>query len=68
MKALQYLRDKQMNFAIALISIHKEKKQHFFQWLKEMGLDNVMVEEEDIKLYPMVKKRLQKEQLLHYFE
>jgi hypothetical protein len=27
-----------------------------------------MIEEEEIKLYPMVKKRLQKEQLLHYFE
>ena len=67
-KALQYLRDKQMNFNIALVSAHKEKKQHFFQRLVEMDLDKVMIEEEEIKLYPMVRKRLQNEKLLNYFE
>ena len=67
-KTLQYLRDKQMNFNIALVSTHKEKKQHFFQRLVEMDLDKVMIEEEEIKLYPMVRKRLQKEKLLNYFE
>jgi len=67
-KTLQYLRDKQMNFNIALVSTHKEKKQHFFQRLVEMDLDAVMIEEEEIKLYPMVRKRLQKEKLLNYFE
>jgi len=67
-KTLKYLRDKQMNFNIALVSIHKEKKQHFFQRLVEMDLDKVMMEEEEIKLYPMVRKRLQKEKLLYYFE
>ena len=67
-KTLQYLRDKQMNFNIALVSTHKEKKQHFFQRLIEMDLDKVMIEEEEIKLYPMVRKRLQKEKLLNYFE
>jgi len=66
-KALQYLRDRQMNFNIALVSTHKEKKQHFFQRLVEMDLDKVMMEEEEIKLYPMVRKRLQKEKLLNYF-
>ena len=66
-KALQYLRDRQMNFNIALVSTHKEKKQHFFQRLVEMDLDKVMIEEEEIKLYPMVRKRLQKEKLLNYF-
>jgi uncharacterized Fe-S cluster-containing radical SAM superfamily protein len=68
LKALQYLRDKQMNFNIALVSTHQEKKQHFFQRLVEMDLDKVMIEEEEIKLYPMVRKRLQKEKLLNYFE
>ena len=68
LKALQYLRDKQMNFNIAFVSIHQEKKQDFFQRLIEMNLDKVMIEEEEIKLYPMVRKRLQKEKLLHYFE
>ena len=67
-KTLQYLRDKQMNFNIALVSTHKEKKQHFFQRLVEMDLDKVMIEEEEIKLYPMVRKRLHKEKLLNYFE
>jgi len=68
LKALQYLKDKQMNFNIALVSTHNEKKQDFFQRLVEMNLDKVMIEEEEIKLYPMVRKRLQKEKLLHYFE
>jgi uncharacterized Fe-S cluster-containing radical SAM superfamily protein len=65
--ALRYLRDVRMNFNIALVSMHQEKKQDFFQRLVEMGLEKVMIEEEEIKLYPMVRKRLQKE-LLHYFE
>ena len=68
MKTLRYLRDKQMSFNIAVVSTHQEKKQHFFQLLKDMDLDNVMIEEEEIKLYPMVRKRLQQEHLLHYFE
>jgi uncharacterized Fe-S cluster-containing radical SAM superfamily protein len=68
LKALQYLREKQMNFNIAFVSTHQEKKQDFFQRLVEMNLDKIMIEEEEIKLYPMVRKRLQKEKLLHYFE
>ena len=65
--ALQYLRDSHMNFNIALVSIHQEKKQVFFKKLVEMNLEKVMIEEEEIKLYPMVRKRLQKEKILHYF-
>ncbi len=68
MNGLQYLREYQMNFNIALVSINLEKKQRFFKHLRELGLDSVMVEEEEIQLYPLVKKRLQQEQLLHYFE
>lgn len=68
MKALYYLLEENMNFNIALVSTHLEKKQRFFQRLKEMNLDSVMIEEEEISLYPLVKKRLQEEQLLHYFE
>jgi hypothetical protein len=33
-----------------------------------MDLGKVMIEEEEITLYPMVRKRLQKEKLIHYFE
>lgn len=68
MRALQYLQEKQMNFNIAVVSMNHEKKQNLFQQLKEMNLGNVMIEEEEIKLYPMVRKRLQQEQLLYYFE
>jgi uncharacterized Fe-S cluster-containing radical SAM superfamily protein len=67
-KALQYLRNKQMNFNIAIVSGNNKKKQRFFKTLVEMGMDKVMIEEEEIKLYPQVRNRLQKEKLLNYFE
>jgi hypothetical protein len=57
-----------MNFNIALVSTNQEKKQIFLKKLAEMNLEKVMIEEEEIKLYPMVRNRLQKEKLLHYFE
>ena len=66
--SLRYLRDTHMNFNIALVSVHQDKKLDFFKKLIEMNLENVMIEEEEIKLYPMVRNRLQKEKLLHYFE
>jgi uncharacterized Fe-S cluster-containing radical SAM superfamily protein len=66
--ALVLLRDARMSFNIALVSVHPEKKQRLYHKLKEMNLGQVMVEEEDITLYPMVKARLQKEHLLHLFE
>lgn len=68
LKALEYLRDNQMSFNIAVVSGSKEKKQLLFQRLVEMDLGNIMIEEEEIKLYPMVKNRLEKENLLTYFE
>lgn len=68
LKALEFLHEAHMNFNIALVSTHPEKKQRFFQHLQEMNLNLVMIEEEEITLYPLVKKRLQEEQLLHYFE
>jgi uncharacterized Fe-S cluster-containing radical SAM superfamily protein len=67
-KSLESLRDARMSFNIALVSVHPEKKQRLFHLLKEMNLDKVMIEEEKITLYPMVKTRLQQEQLLHFFE
>lgn len=67
-KALKNFRENHMSFNIALVSVHQEKKQRFFRQLKDMDLENVMVEEEEIKLYPLVRKRLQKEHLLAYFE
>ena len=66
-KSLEYLKEKEMSFNIALVSTKKEKKQ-FFDKLIEMGLGKVMIEEEEIKLYPLVRKRLQDEKLLRFFE
>jgi uncharacterized Fe-S cluster-containing radical SAM superfamily protein len=68
MKALQLLQEYQMNFNIALVSTNLVKKQDFFKRLEDLGLGSVMLEEEEIQLYPLVKKRLLQEQLLHYFE
>ena len=65
--ALKYLKEREMSFNIAIVSAKKDKKQ-FFDKIVEMGLGKVMVEEEDIKLYPLVKKRLSDEGLLHLFE
>jgi len=66
-KALEHLRDKKMSFNIALVSAKKEKKQ-FFDKLIEINLGKIMIEEEEIKLYPLVRKRLYNEGILHYFE
>ena len=66
-KALENLRDEKVSFNIALVSAGNEKKQ-FFDRLMEMGLQKIMIEDEEIKLYPHVKNRLDKEGLLHYFE
>jgi uncharacterized Fe-S cluster-containing radical SAM superfamily protein len=66
-KALEHLRNKQMSFNIALVSTKKDRKQ-FFDKLVEMDLGKIMIEEEEIKLYPFVRKRLSNEGILHYFE
>lgn len=67
-KALQYLKEKQMNFNIALVSTNQNKKQCFYKKIAEMNLENIMIENEEIILYPSVKKRLQKENMLNYFK
>ena len=66
-KSLEYLRDESMSFNIAIVSTRNDKTELFMR-LKEMELDKVMVEDEEIKLYPQVRKRLAKESLLQYFE
>ena len=48
--------------------IHKLLKNWLFNRLKEMDLGKIMIEEEEIKLYPQVRKRLDKEGILHNFE
>jgi len=67
LKALEYLKEKNLSFNIAIVSVYTDKK-YFFDRLIEMGLEKIMIEEEEIKLYPLVRKRLLDEKLLHYFE
>ncbi|UCF13403.1 MAG: radical SAM protein [Thermoplasmatales archaeon] len=67
LKALEHLRDESLSFNIALVSIIKNNHE-LLNKLRDMDLDRVMIEEEEIKLYPQVKKRLDKEKILHYFE
>jgi hypothetical protein len=55
-----------MNFNIAFVTIKKDKKQ-LLDKLTEMGLEKILIEDEEITLYPLVKKRLEEEKLLHYF-
>jgi len=68
MRAIQHLQKNHMSFNIALVSQNNEKKQRLFQELQAMGLGKIMMEQEEITLYPMVRKRLQDEKLLQYFE
>lgn len=67
MKALLNLIDKKMNFNIAIVSVKKDKKQ-FLDKLNEIGLGKILIEYEEITLYPQVKKRLEDEKLLQYFD
>jgi len=64
--ALEYLRDKGLSFNIAVVSV-KDDKKALYSKLKEMGLGKIMIEEEEIKLYPQVKSRLKKEGIIDYF-
>jgi uncharacterized Fe-S cluster-containing radical SAM superfamily protein len=68
LKTLEFLRDNNMSFNIALVSADEEGKQRLFDKLRDMGLGSIMIEDEEIKLYPLVKKRLQNEGMLHFFE
>ena len=66
MKALDTLRNSTVSFNIALVS-RREDKHLFYERLREKGLDTIMVEEEEITLYPQVRKRLEKEGIIDHF-
>ena len=66
-KALENLKDNNMSFNIALVSI-KKNNQVFFDQLIDRDLGRQMIEVEEIILYPKVRKRLEKEGILSYFE
>ena len=66
-KALENLKDENMNYNIALVSIKKDN-QEFQNQLVNRDLGQSMIEIEEITLYPKVRKRLEKEGILSYFE
>ena len=67
MKSLEFLRDSDVSYNIALVSTRKDRHK-FFEKLKELGLEKIMLEEEEIKLYPQVRARLKKEGVIDYFQ
>jgi uncharacterized Fe-S cluster-containing radical SAM superfamily protein len=67
-KALEHLRDIGMSFNMALVTTLKAEKKELHDKLANMNLKHIMIEEEEIKLYPTVRKRLRDEGLLYYFE
>ena len=67
MKSLEFLRDSNVSYNIALVS-KRNDRQVFYDRLKELGLEKIMLEEEEIKLYPQVRARLKKEGVIDYFQ
>ncbi len=67
LKSLEILKDKGLNFNIAVVTLKKDKNE-LYEKLQEMNLEKIMIEEEEIKLYPQVERRLKKEGLLNYFK
>jgi uncharacterized Fe-S cluster-containing radical SAM superfamily protein len=67
MKSLEYLRDSNISFNIAFVTLKNNIKQ-FNNRLIDMGLDKIMLEKEKIKLYPQVINRLKNEGLINYFK
>jgi len=67
LKALEYLHEKDMSFNIAIVSV-RDDKHKLYSNLTQMGFGKIMIEEEKIKLYTQVKKRLEKEGIINYFK
>ncbi len=67
LKALTYLADEHLPFHLALVS-GKNDNSFIQSYLHEHDLDHLMIEKEEIKLYPQVKKRLLHENLIDYFK
>lgn len=66
LKALEFLMEEKLSFNIALVSMKRDRSL-LFKRLKEMGMGDILLEEEYIKLYPSVKERLRKTNLLQRF-
>jgi uncharacterized Fe-S cluster-containing radical SAM superfamily protein len=66
-KALENLKDANMSYNIALVTI-KKNNQDFLNQLVDKNFGRTMIEVEEIILYPKVRNRLEKEGILSYFE
>jgi uncharacterized Fe-S cluster-containing radical SAM superfamily protein len=66
LKSLELLRKHKISFNIAIVSL-KTNKNELINKLYIMEMDDIMIEEEKIKLYPLVKNRLEKRRILDYF-
>ena len=67
LKSIEYLKDAGLDFNIAIVSLKNDKKE-LYKKLQEMNLGEIMIEEEEIKLYPQVELRLKKEGIIDYFK
>jgi len=66
-KAIENLKEENVRFNIALVST-KKNNEDFYKKLADLNLEQTMIEFEEITLYPKVRKRLEKEGILNYFE
>lgn len=66
-KAIENLKNENVRFNIALVTLNKNS-QIFINELDNLNLDHTNIEMEEIILYPKVRKRLEKEKIINYFE
>ena len=66
-KAIENLIDENVRFNIALVTTNKDT-QNFIRNFSNINLEHTNIEMEEIILYPKVRKRLETEGILHYFE
>jgi uncharacterized Fe-S cluster-containing radical SAM superfamily protein len=66
-KAVENIIDENISYNIALVSLKKHQSD-FLKLNYNINLENTMVEVEEIILYPKVRKRLEKEGIISFFE
>lgn len=66
LKALELLRKHGISFHVAVVSL-KHDLSFLVDFLSSIDCDDIMLEQEEIVLYPAVKKRLEKMGLLSHF-
>jgi uncharacterized Fe-S cluster-containing radical SAM superfamily protein len=66
LNAIKYLNEEKISFNIAIVS-NRNNKKDLYKMLSKLCEENIFIEEEDIKLYPKVKERLEKLRMLELF-